>query len=187
MIICPESDEALVKRLLPSENPDPEDRAVAWEAWWEFARVAVLRYVRYINCTRTDDDEIMQDALVTAYLQVERGRYTYWAGIPFTAYVKRIARNKVLEAYRRDKRSLPLDEVLDLEDDSLLEVTVEQREESATFRHRLQTLPQRRREVLTLFIEGHETARIATHLGIREDLVRQEKSRGLQELRRKIS
>ena len=34
MTMQPKSDEALVKRLLPSQNPDHEDRAVAWWEWY---------------------------------------------------------------------------------------------------------------------------------------------------------
>jgi hypothetical protein len=82
----PESDEALVKRLLPSANPDPEDRARAWAEWHRrWGGEAVLKYVRLANNTPESDEDILQDAMLTAYVEVERGHYEHRAGIPFTA------------------------------------------------------------------------------------------------------
>src|SRR5512144_2017194 len=102
MMVQPESDGALVRRLLPSSNPDPEDRATAWAEWHRrLGGQAVLSYIRAANNTAEPDEDILQDALMTAYVEVERGRYQQRAGIPFTAYVKGIARNKIREARRR--------------------------------------------------------------------------------------
>jgi RNA polymerase sigma factor (sigma-70 family) len=190
MLIRQEADDTLVKRLLPSVNPSSQDRACAWQEWWDEYRGAVLdyiRYLRYTNGVSADDEEILQDAIMTAYVQVERGQYEHRDGIPFTAYVKRIARNKILEAYRRDKRSVPLDLANDLPADDEPEREAERQEAHETLHRRLRTLPPRRSTVLRLVMEGREVPEIAHSLGIREDLVRKEKSRALQELRRSMS
>jgi RNA polymerase sigma factor (sigma-70 family) len=176
-----------IKRLLPTENPDVRDRAYAWQVCWEIIEEPVLRYIRCKNRTSTDDAEIFADAMTLAYLEVERGNYEPREGVPFTAYVKGIARNMIFEAYRRDKRAVPLLELFDRADNHDLEKAVEQSEEREALQRHLQELSPRRRQVLLLHCEGHDTAQIADNLGIREDLVRQEKCRGIQQIKRKIS
>jgi RNA polymerase sigma factor (sigma-70 family) len=176
-----------IRRLLPSENPDPIDRANAWQDCWHHISTPVLKYIRCKNGTSMDDREILEDAMATAYVEVERGNYEYRENVPFTAYVKGIARNMIREAYRRDKRSVPLDETFDRPDEHEFESNVELWEEHEALHMRLLELPARRRQVLLLCSEGHETWQIAHDLGIREDLVRQEKSRALQQLRRKMA
>src|SRR5258708_37564139 len=112
MMVQPESDEALVRRLLPSANRDPTDRAHAWTEWQvSIGGPAVLKFVRLSNNTAELDEDILQDAMLTAYVKVERGHSQHRAGIPSTAYVKGIARNKIREARRRNRRWAPLEEV----------------------------------------------------------------------------
>jgi RNA polymerase sigma factor (sigma-70 family) len=176
-----------IHRLLPQENPDDDDRAEAWQHCWEVIGAQVQRYIRYSNRTSTEDSEIFADSMAIAYLEVERGNYQVRTGVPFTAYVKGIARNMILEAYRRDRRSVPLPDFFDRPDPYDVESAFEQHEQRETLNTHMDALPPRRREVLRLFCEGHDTAEIATHLGIREDLVRQEKCRAIQQLQRKLA
>src|SRR4051794_6707522 len=96
-----------VRRLLPDQNPDAADREEAWRACWDAVGTAVLKFIRVKNRTSTDDRDILADSMATAYVEIERGNYEYRTGIPLTAYVKGIARNKILEAYRRDLRLIP--------------------------------------------------------------------------------
>ena len=106
----PTSDRVLIERLLPSANRDPRDRIDAWGEWFASGgEASVLAFVRVKNDTSEPDMDILQDAMITAYLEVERGRYEPRAGIPFAAYVKGIARNKIREARRRTRRFVPLD------------------------------------------------------------------------------
>ena len=48
---------------------------------------------------------------MTAYAEVERGRYQPRDGIPFAAYVKGIAHNKIREARRRCRRYILVEDV----------------------------------------------------------------------------
>ncbi len=179
----PESDEGLVQRLLSSANPDAGDRARAWNEWQAGPGISSLRkYIRYANHTNEPDEDILQDALLTAYLEVERGRYESRAGIPFTAYVKGIARNKIREAHRRERNLLPFDELSDLPAEPSvrhLEAKVERNERREALFRGLSRLPAQRRQVLERLIHGESTAEIAGHLSISEELVRQHKHRGL--------
>jgi RNA polymerase sigma factor (sigma-70 family) len=148
----------------------------------------VRRFIRWSNGTSTDDEEILQDALITAYLKVERGDYEY-RQVPFTAFVKKIAWYKILEAARQYPRHVTLDDVIEYADDDEGAITerVEFWREYEALKYALSELPARRSKVLLLYENGYSTAEIAEHLSIREDLVRKEKSLGLRQLRDHMS
>jgi RNA polymerase sigma factor (sigma-70 family) len=137
------------------------------------------------NDTATPDDDIVHDAIATAYEQVEGGRYEPRLDIPFTAYVKGIARNKIREARRRGRRFIPLDDTEYIDGDTgvRLETVVERREQRDSLRTGLSKLPTGRRLVLEGYLQGHTTAEIATALDMTEESVRQHKCRGLRSLR----
>jgi RNA polymerase sigma factor (sigma-70 family) len=187
-----ESDRALVQRLLPSRNDDPRDRAAAWSEWYvQIGEASVLAFVRAKNDTPEPDVDILQEAMVTAYIEVERGRYEPRVGIPFAAYVKGIAHNKIREARRRSWRYVFIEDVptslaesflLD-KSDTRPERIVERREERAFLHDGMSRLTPCRRQVLEGYLQGRSTTEIAETLGISEDAVRQHKSRGLRSLR----
>jgi RNA polymerase sigma factor (sigma-70 family) len=183
----PEYDEALVSRLLPSLNPDRSDRAYAWTEWQRsIGEAALLKFIRLKNNTSEPDEDILQEAMLTAYLEVERGHYERRAEVPFTAYVKGIARNKIREARRRERRWASLDEVSDrptAPELHQLETAVERQEQHEYLQKGLRVLPMQRRQVLEGILHGHSTTEIASKLAITEALVRQHKCRGLRALR----
>lgn len=186
----PESDEVLVQRLLPSTNGNPSDRAQAWGEWYDTeGKSFVLAFIRAKNDTSEPDMDILQEAMVTAYLQVERGRYKPRIGVPFAAYVKGIALNKIREARRRMKRFIPLHDAAEWlaeGDQARVEAAIERQEQRAFLCAGLSRLPPRRKCVLEGYLQGHTTSEIARALGMSEDLVRQHKSRGLRGLRRSL-
>ena len=190
MKVRPESDEILVKRLLPRSNGDPQDRATAWGEWYvREGQPYVLAFIRAKNDTGEPDMDILHEAMMTAYAQVERGRYQARAGVPFAAYVKGIAQNKIREARRRAQRFTSLQdlpEYLVASDQLQVEVAVERHEQQSFLRTGLSGLSQRRRRVLEGYLKGHSTSEIAQALGMSEELVRQHKSRGLRVLRRNV-
>ena len=186
------SDRALVQRLLPSRNNDPQDRAAAWSEWYvQMGEASVLAFVRAKNDTPELDVDILQEAMATAYTEVERGRYEPRMGIPFAAYVKGIAHNKIREARRRSWRYVLLEDVSAfLTHRSLLDSSdmrpdriVERREERAFLHDGMSRLTPCRRQVLEGYLQGLSTAEIAKALGMSEDTVRQHKCRGLRNLR----
>jgi RNA polymerase sigma factor (sigma-70 family) len=182
----PESNKVLINRLLPSTNRDPKDRATAWEEWYaNGGRSSVMAFVRAKNDTREPDADILQEAVITAYAEVERGRYEPRDGVPFAAYVKGIARNKIREARRRGRRIVPLEDTSEFEDDRpQLEIVIERHEQRDSLRTGLAKLTPDRRQVLEGYLKGHTTAEIAQALGMSKESVRQHKSRGLRSLRR---
>jgi RNA polymerase sigma factor (sigma-70 family) len=186
MMVQSESDEALVNRLLPSRNPDAADRASAWTEWHRrLGDQAVRKYVRLANNTPEPDEDILQDAMLTAYVEVERGRYQQQAGVPFTAYVKGIARNKIREARRRNRHSAPLESLTYAHLEGVtreLEHTCERRQQRLALRAGLEQLPPTRRQVLERYMNGESLGEIAARLDLAEATVRQHKHRGLRRL-----
>src|SRR5688572_2192262 len=111
MAYSPESDEALVKRLLPDCNLNPADRNAAWSDVDSTYRETLRRFIRQWMLSDAEVEEIYQDTLITAFMNVENGLYVY-TGVPFLAYLKAIARNKVLAERRRTGRWVELDDDL---------------------------------------------------------------------------
>jgi len=194
MVSRPISDEALIRRMIPGINPDRQDRARAWAEWQKnIGEMALARFVRARNSTGEADEDIIQDALLTAYLGIESGRYQLHEGVPFAAYVVGIARNKIREARRRDRRHTDLDD--DREDlvcrlagtlQRQPEHDLERQEQRDLLRSGLSRLPAARRTVLEQYLAGASTDEIAERLSMSEALVRQHKCRGLRALQRDL-
>jgi RNA polymerase sigma factor (sigma-70 family) len=168
-------------------NRNREDRAIAWEEWYATVGAAsVLAFVRTKNNTTELDSDIVQEAMLTAFREVERGRYQPRAGIPFAAYVKGIARNKIREARRRTRRFVSLEDIshaLLESDQPQLEAVIERQEQQAWLHVGLSRLSLCRRQVLEGYLRGHSTFEIADALGMSPESVRQHKSRGVRRLR----
>lgn len=188
MRLLSSASEYDIRRLQPQYNADPKDRAHAWNEWLQRGGVEpVLKYIRWANGTQTDDDEILQETLIIAYLKVERGQYED-RSIPFTAFLKKIAHFKIMEASRRGSRLIPLDAIIDYAgEDTAEHDEAELWREQEVLQAALAHLPARRRQVMMLYEIGYSTAEIAERLGIREELVRKEKSLGIRQLRESLS
>jgi RNA polymerase sigma factor (sigma-70 family) len=180
--------EDLLRRILPGFNTDRQDRARAWAEWQiGYGELVLARYVRAHNSTCEADDDIIQDALITAYLSVERGSYQPRDRVPFTAYVVGIARNKIREARRKDRHYTGLEDEPEALERRLVgeiqrqpEHAIERREQRDMLRSGLSRLPATRRKVIEHYLAGASTGEIADHLEMSEALVRQHKCRGLR-------
>lgn len=152
----PESDETLVKRLLPSLNSDPADRVTAWQEWYDrTGAMSVLGFIKAKNDTSEQDMDILQEAMLTAFVETERGHYRPCVGIPFAAYVKGIARNKIREVRRRTRRLISIEEMSHFQfetDQPQLEAVIERQERREALRIGLSKLTQCRRQVLESYL-----------------------------------
>jgi RNA polymerase sigma factor (sigma-70 family) len=177
-----------VRRLLPSHNPDAADRAHAWSDWYhEGGSAPVLKFIRWANGTRTEDEEILQETLIVAYTKVEQGLYEH-RDVPFSAFLKKIAWFKIMEAARRRSDHVSLDDLVDdhVADEHDRHAAVESWKEQEALSTALRQLPPRRSHIVLMYERGYSTAEIAQQLGIREALVRKEKSLGLRQLRQNM-
>lgn len=176
--------QLLTQRLLPSVNPDMADRAQAWNEWVSSGgHEPVLKFIRWSNGTNTDDDEILQETLIIAFVKVERGQYQD-RNLPFTAFLKKIAWYKIMEASRKETGIVPLDDLYEIvAEDHHEHERVEFWKEHEVLETALAQLPPRRSRIMLMYEYGYSTTEIADQFGIREDLVRKEKSLGLRQLR----
>ena len=133
---------------------------------------------------RNDAEEIMQDAIMTAFSLLGNFEGTEAS---FIAWVKKIAVNKSIDRYRRESR-MPLridveefkeSEFVKYDDDELY--SVEQ------IKKVIESLPEGYRIVITLrLLEEMEYEEIANMLGINESSVRSQYARGIARLKSEL-
>jgi RNA polymerase sigma factor (sigma-70 family) len=181
--IQPETNDALVTQLI-------EDHESAWTEWYETAGgAAVKAFVKTINDTAETDEDITHEAIATAYIEIRSGKYEARIGVPLSAYVKGIARNKIREARRRAWRTQPLEAIppATLDGDATrVEALIERREQIFLLKNGLAHLSPRRRRVLEGYLNGQTTEEIADSLGITREMVRQHRCRGVRNLQEMV-
>lgn len=188
MTECTGSADPLTLRLLPQHNPNARDRRDAWNELLGAGAMQQLHdFVRYRNGTGVPDDDIVQDTLALAYIKVENGDYTY-RNTPFIAYLRQIAKYKILEA-TREREYKPLEEIEEILPDQHAErFQSDVRHDRAMLLNALEGLPARRREIVMLSeMFDFTSEEIAHRLQIRADLVRKDKSLAMQQLRRSLT
>ena len=179
------SVQLLVQRLLPSANPDTADRSHAWNEWLASGGYEpVLKFIRWSNGTDTDDEEILQDTLIIAYVKVERGQYQD-RNLPFTAFLKKIAWYKIMEASRKEAGLVPLDDLYEVvAEDHHEHERVEFWKEHEVLKTALAQLPPRARSVIVLHdVEGFTHAEIGELLDIPGGTARSDLHHARQKLR----
>ncbi len=175
--------DPLVRRMLPAYNPDSSDRAHGWSEWLAANGSApLLKFIRWANGTRVEDEEILQETLIVAFVKIEQGAYTP-REVPFSAFLKKIAWYKIMEASRRGGDHVSLDALPEdcIADEGFAHDRVDGWREEEALLQALNRLPPRRSRIVMLYEYGYSTAEIAAKLGIRETLVRKEKSLGLRQ------
>jgi RNA polymerase sigma-70 factor (ECF subfamily) len=107
-------------------------------------------------------------------------------GLPFGAWIFRIARNAAIDFARTSRTSVPLDEAMDRADDALGPAALAERSAArAEIRALLATLTDEQRDVLVYrFFAGLTPAETGLVMGKREGSIRALQFRALQALRR---
>jgi RNA polymerase sigma-70 factor (ECF subfamily) len=175
-----------VSGLTPSEaeliekavSGDPNAFASLYDAYVE----EVYRFILH----RVGNQQTAEDLTSQVFLKAwdNLGRYKM-RGSPFGAWLFKIARNIVIDHYRTQKETLPLEaEALSKPDPGAnVAKEVEQRLQSEWLREVLLRLTEDQREVLTLkFVNGLKTAEVAKVMGKRQGAIRALQMRALQAL-----
>lgn len=132
------------------------------------------------------DREMAEDLVADIFVKVWEKLHTYEerAGVPFAAWLFRIARHEVIDAYRsrRDTDEVPED-LSDPDQMNRPEDRVRRADLLRTVRTAMDALPRRYRDVLLLsYMADLPTSEIARTLKMREGAVRVLKFRALQKL-----
>lgn len=158
------------------------------EAFSRLYDACVDRVYRYVHF-RVSDDETAEDLTSQVFLKAWENLDRYHAGSsPFIAWLYTIARNLVIDHYRTQKETLPLEDVvLHAPGEQNPDEQTELRFELQAMRDSLQTLTDEQQQVLILkFIAGLPNDSIAKVMNKREGAIRALQMRALQALARKM-
>jgi RNA polymerase sigma-70 factor (ECF subfamily) len=135
---------------------------------------------------RVEDQQTAEDITSNVFLKSWEKLGSYQPrGVPFRAWLFRIARNAVIDHYRTRKEIAPLEAVVNTYDESSMPVSehVSVRIEAEKIMTLMNGLTEDQRNVLTLkLVHGLNTKEVAKALGKRQGAVRALQMRGLQAL-----
>ena len=166
-----EPDEAIAARALT----DPD-------AFTLLYRANALDVYRYCY-RRLQDREAAEDATSQTFINAYSGLHRL-GNKPFRPWLFAIAHNVVVDAHRKRRPVIGLDDLAFHSDpDPSPELQAIDREQQDAIQHLLQQLPKRDREVLELRMAGLTGSEIAQTLGCSREAIRAAQYRALHRLR----
>jgi RNA polymerase sigma-70 factor, ECF subfamily len=146
---------------------------------------SIYRYALSRGLPPADAEDVVSTVFLRAYQSLPRYRERGW---PFSAYLYRIARNSLVDLYRRDKREGPGDEPLERpESDVDIDDQVVRRAQLNAVRQALGALPEDYQEVIRLrLLLELPTVTVAAWMGRKEGAVRVLLHRALYALRSRM-
>jgi RNA polymerase sigma-70 factor (ECF subfamily) len=171
------SEDYLVQRAIK------RDRA-AFTALYEGCVERVYRHVYYRVYNHVEAEDITQEAFVKAWKAIDKYKST---GVPFGAWVITIAGNLVADHYRKQPKTVNLDEVYEKNPDSRDSDPEKQAEDSfskAVIKEAVLKLKGDKQKVIMMhFIDGFSYGEIARALKKSEGAVRVIQYRALVDMR----
>lgn len=167
-----------------AEAPDLVKRAIRRDAeafgqLYDLYLDRIYRYIYYRVGDQAQAEDLTEEVFLKAWEAI--GKYR-WQGIPFGAWLFRLAHNRVIDHFRAQRPRAPLDEGLPAAVD--VEEVVESRAAAAQVREALRLLTEEQQQVLILkLIEGLDNREIAAITGKNEGAIRALQFRGLRALR----
>ena len=171
-----EADERL---LIEAAQKDPRRFGEVYEANFERVYSYVARRVR----DRATAEDVTADVFHQALANLPRFE---WRGVPFAAWLYRIAANAIVDRGKRAAREYgsPADELVS----DHAEPSIEDSERRAALYRLVRELPEDQRRVLVgRFAEQRSIREIAGELGRSEGAVKQLQFRALETLRARMS
>lgn len=131
-------------------------------------------------------EELAEDLVADIFVKAWEKLHTYkaYAGIPFSAWLFRIARHSVIDAYRSQRGFEELtEEIIDDDAENHPKTRTERAMSVATVRGALEKLPKMYRDILLLhYVAGLGHSEVANAMRMREGHVRILKFRALKKL-----
>ncbi|MFZ0319734.1 MAG: sigma-70 family RNA polymerase sigma factor [Candidatus Sulfotelmatobacter sp.] len=172
-----EADERL---LVEAAQRDPARFAELYENNFERVYAYVVRRVGDRAETEDLTSEVFHHALANL------GRFE-WRGIPFAAWLYRIAGNLISDRWQRSNREQVADEPEQIESVQSRNSEFEEVERKATLFRLVDTLPAEQRRVLVLrFVEEKSIKEVAREISKTEGAVKQLQFRALTALRARM-
>lgn len=153
----------------------------AFEELYEHFFQPIYRYTAF-RASSEHVEDLVADVFVKAWQHLPS--YRVQKGIPFGAWLFRIARHTVIDSYRREKETVQVnEETPDPDEWNRADASVRQQELLSMVRNALDGLPKRYREILTLtYIAELPHDEVARVLRLTEGAVRILKFRALRKL-----
>jgi len=171
-----EADERL---LIEAAQKDPARFAELYEI--NFERVYAYAVRRMGN--RAEAEDLTADVFQHALANLKRFE---WRGIPFAAWLFRIAANLVSDRWQRSGREVA-DDSGQTESAQVSPVEIEEVERRATLYRLVDTLPEEQRRVVVLrFVEQKSIKEVARQISKTEGAVKQLQFRALSNLRARM-
>jgi RNA polymerase sigma-70 factor, ECF subfamily len=176
------TQEADPRPLIEAAQKDPSRFAEVYELYFDRVYAYVLRHAR----NREAAEDITAEAFHNALANI--GRFE-WRGVPFPAWLFRIAANALADHFRRAARTRNNSDIegFDPPNPSEFSTRAETEEERAMIFGMIRTLPEDQRRVVEMrFAEEKSIREIAHALGRTEGAVKQLQFRALKSLRAQI-
>jgi RNA polymerase sigma-70 factor, ECF subfamily len=159
--------------LVEAAQKDPAQFAELYEIYFERVYAFIVRRVG----NRDIAEDLTADVFHKALANI--GRFE-WRGVPFGAWLLRIAVNAIVDRSKRSGREVAVDDPPELS----TQPGLEQVEDRARLYQLVNQLPEDQRQVVVLrFAEQKGIREIAQEIGRSEGAVKQLQFRGLQNLR----
>ena len=163
------------RSLIEAAQRDPRRFAELYEQHFERVYAFIAR--------RVGDRDAAQDLTADVFHQALAGLPRFeWRGVPFAAWLFKIAANALADRWKRDARDRDVPNVPEP-----VQVSVEEHEHRARLFRLVDGLPDDQRRVIVMRFAEQKTIReIADHLGRSEGAVKQLQFRGLETLRARL-
>ena len=170
-----EADERL---LIEAAQQDPARFADLYEVNFERVYAYAVRRVR----DRAEAEDVTAEVFHQALANLKRFE---WRGIPFAAWLFRIAANLISDRWQRSGREITDEETIDAAQVSPAEI--EEVERRATLFKLVDTLPAEQKNVVVLrFVEQKSIKEVAREIRKTEGAVKQLQFRALSNLRARM-
>ena len=170
------AEDASERELVEAAQRDPRRFADLYEHHFERVYAFIARRVR----DRHEAEDITADVFHQALKNLPRFE---WRGVPFAAWLFRIANNAIADRWKRAARERAVPDR-----DEPTEAGLEEIEERARLFRLVDSLPADQRRVIVMrFAEQKKISEIARELGRTDGAVKQLQFRGLQNLRAQLS
>ncbi len=173
-----QDEESLVRR---AQQRDQEAFAQLYEEHFD----KIYRYVSFRIGDKTEAEDVTQQVFLNALRSISSFK---WKGIPFSAWLFRIAHNQVVDYLRKKKRAtVPLDESLASSEDNP-QLVVEQKLDIEQLLLATKQLTEAQREVVSLRFAGElSIAQVAKVMGKSQGAVKALQHSAIVALRKALS
>ena len=174
------SKEADERRLIETAQRDPARFAELYENNFERVYAYVVRRVG----DRAETEDITSEVFHHALANLQRFE---WRGIPFAAWLFRIAANLISDRWQRKSREPLADEPEEIEAAQAAAVEIEDVERKATLFRLVETLPAEQQRVVVLrFVQEKSIKEVAREICKSEGAVKQLQFRAISALRARM-